>query len=404
MTTAIAMSALAYGQSYNYKSYMDSVLKGNLEYAAERLNVDVARAEVVAAKSIQDPSVSFGYDNNSDWSIAMGRAWNVEISKPISLGKVSARTKLANTMLSVSEAALQDYLRNLKADASIAFLDALKARDLALLSRQHYQHIQSFYHSDSLRFVKGDISEVDVLQSHLESVMALQESQSMEADYRNALMLLDQYCGQPQRGTQSVEGTLSAETRIFNLEDLLAQAVANRQDVVAAMRESDASNAEVTLLRRERMPDIELSAAVGYNSRVRNEEAPAPEFVGYSVGLSIPLPVSTLNRGEVRASQYRAQQSQLRVQSVQSAVRVEVMQAYNNYETARLKVESYSNMLLDQSQQVLDGKRYSYLRGETSLLDLLTAQHTYNEVRQAYTETLYDCMTAYVELMRACGM
>jgi Outer membrane protein len=53
--------------------------------------------------------------------------------------------------------------------------------------------------------------------------------------------------------------------------------------------------------------------------------------------------------------------------------------------------------------QVLNGKLYAYQRGETSLLEVLTAQHTYNELQKDYATSVYDCMVALVELERSVG-
>ena len=55
-------------------------------------------------------------------------------------------------------------------------------------------------------------------------------------------------------------------------------------------------------------------------------------------------------------------------------------------------------------EKVLDGKLYAYQRGETSLLEVLNAQHTYNEIQEAYAECLHDCMVALTELQRAAGI
>ena len=48
-----------------------------------------------------------------------------------------------------------------------------------------------------------------------------------------------------------------------------------------------------------------------YNTEVRNELAPAPEYHGLSVGISIPLKFSSANRGEVNAARARISQSEL---------------------------------------------------------------------------------------------
>jgi cobalt-zinc-cadmium efflux system outer membrane protein len=53
---------------------------------------------------------------------------------------------------------------------------------------------------------------------------------------------------------------------------------------------------------------------------------------------------------------------------------------------------------------ILEKKKCSYSQGETSLLEVLDAQRTTNEVYQNYYETLYSVNAALVELFRAVGI
>ena len=152
------------------------------------------------------------------------------------------------------------------------------------------------------------------------------------------------------------------------------------------------------------MPDIDLALGVNYNTRVLNEEAPAPEFIGYTVGIGIPLPFSSLNRGEVRSSRYKMQQARIQTDIVRSQAQTEIIQAYNNYRSALSRLSDYNTVIISNAQQVLEGKTYAYMRGETSLLEVINAQHTYNEIQQSYAECIHDCMTAWVELERAAGI
>ncbi|MCQ2295579.1 MAG: TolC family protein [Bacteroidales bacterium] len=400
---ATMISWAGFSQTWTYNNFMQAVLHGNKAYEAEQLNVKVAKADANAARIFQDPEIAVGYDNNSDWDIMMGQAWNIELSKSFSMGKVSARSKVADHQCNSSQAMLDDYLHNLRIDATIAYLDALLARDLTEIGYQAYENMRALYKSDSLRLAKGDISALDAMQTHLEMTMSKQTYQTLNTEYQNTLLTLDEYSGDPTRATQDLTGKLKAISKVINVEDLILNAVEHRQDVHAAQMESITLESMVELTRMERVPDVAITASVSSNSRVRNEEAPAPQFIGYSIGLSMPLPFSTLNRGEVRSAQLQSQQAQLHVEALQDRVRKEVLQAYRIYESARMQVLDFSQVLLDQSQQVLDGKTYAYHRGEVSLLDLLSAQHSHFEVREAYATALHRCMTAYVELMRACG-
>lgn len=64
----------------------------------------------------------------------------------------------------------------------------------------------------------------------------------------------------------------------------------------------------------------------------------------------------------------------------------------------------YDNGLLENAASVVKGKIYSYDRGETSLLEVLNAQRTYDEVRILYIETLYNYAASLVELETSAGI
>ena len=400
----LAITTHLSAQEIDYTTYISRVMQGNLEYASAQLDLAVSQADLVAARKITDPALTAEYGNNSDWDIAMGQSLSFGLEKSLSLGKRAARIQVARRQLDASDAGLRHFEQTLRADATLAFLDALLARDRALIGEQAAQYMLSLYRSDSLRFAAGEMSELDVLQTRLEANIAQQDYLALMADYRNALVQLDLIMGQPLQTTQAVVGQLADPRQLFSLERLLGGADSLRMDLVSQRILADAAASQVRLVRRERMPDIDLALGVSLNSRVRNEEAPAPEFVGYTVGVGIPLPVSNLNRGEVVASRLAAQQAEVQTDIVRRQVQAEVIQAYNSYTSAISRLDNYNASVMASAQQVLEGKRYAYHRGETSLLDLINAQHTYNEIQQAYAECLHDCMSAWVELERSAGL
>ena len=391
-------------QELDYDTFIHRVLKQNLDYAAARLDLSVSQSDLQAARKISDPALSAEYGNNSDWDIAMGQSLSFGLEKSVSLGKRAARIQVARHQLDATEAGLRHFVQTLRAEAALAFYDALLARDRALIGEQSAQYMQSLYRSDSLRHTAGDMSEIDVLQTRLEASLAQQEYQAILVEYRNALLQLDLLMGLPPLTTQAVAGQLDGPRQVVSLQDLLLGSDTLRMDLVQQRHQALTAESELSLVRRERMPDIDLSLGVSLNSRVRNEEAPAPQFVGYTVGVGIPLPVSNLNRGEVRSAEYQVQQAQIQTDIVRRQAQAEIIQAYNNYQAALSRLDSYDALIMDNASQVLEGKSYAYQRGETSLLDLINARHTYNEIQQAYAECLHDCMSAWVELQRSAGL
>ena len=256
-----------------------------------------------------------------------------------------------------------------------------------------------------MRFILGKIMEVEATQSHLEADMMYNEVLQAETELNNACASLSVLMGRAYNDTlYRPDETLKQPMRDFVLADLLEQAVGNRSDLLAAQKNSEVASRELTLVRRERRPDVDVSLNVSLNNRVRNEEAPAPPFTGVTAGIAFPLNFSALNKGAVRAAKYRAQQAELQSDQVRLQVENEVMQAYRQYQSHARQVSHYEKGLLAHAETVLTGKIYSYNRGEVSLLEILNAQRTYNDVQAQYIETLFDYNSALVELERSVGI
>lgn len=389
----------------SYRGYMNKVIHDNLGYAAEQLNVPVAQAEVTAAKVFNDPNLSVSYYNNENNTLQMGEGVEVELSKTFTFGKREANIALAKSEQALSEALLADYFRQLRADATVTYLEALRQHRLYQVKQRAYEHMRQLAESDSIRFRLGEIREMDATQSQVEAGVLRNELAQAQSELYRAFSDLSLMTGTFSTDTLFVpEGELQLPARHFVLADLLNEALQERADLVAALRNKEVASKALKVTRRERNTDVDLSIAVSRNARVYNEEAPAPPFTGVTAGIAIPLKFSNFNKGSVRAARFREQQAELQYQEARLQVQTEVMQAYWTYELSSKQVAQYDNGLLRQASEVLEGKSFSYRRGEVSLLEVLDAQRTYDEVQAQYIETLFNYSVALVELERSAGL
>lgn len=389
----------------SYRQYMERVTAGNLEYAAERLNVDISDAEVIASKMFNDPNLSVSYFNNENNSLEMGEGVEVEFSKTFSFGKRGANIALARSESELSRALLADYFRNLRADATVSYLEALKQYELYKVKQNAYDNIRQLAESDSVRFKLGKIMEIDAIQSRLEAGILKNELIQSETDLHNAFSNLNLLTGSVAHDTLFIpEASLHLPPRDFVLADLISTASVNRADLVAALKNREVASRALKVTRRERNTDVDLSIAISKNTRVRNEEAPAPPFTGVTAGIAIPLKFSNFNKGAVRAARFREQQAETQYRQALLQVQTEVVQAYRSYQSLMQQVGHYENGMLQAAREVIDGKVYSYNRGEVSLLEVLDAQRTFDDVQAQYIETLFNYSTALVELEKSAGV
>ncbi|OAV64067.1 Cation efflux system protein CzcC [Bacteroidales bacterium Barb6XT] len=400
--TATVLSA----QTMTYASFMQNVKEKNIQYLAEKYNTDIAKATAEAAKVFPDPDLVLSAADNQERSLQMGYNFNAGLEYTLELGgKRKARIRLAKSEAELTAALVQDYFRNLQADAASAWFTALFQKELVEIKQSSCAQMFALARADSLRFTLGAIMEIDALQSKLEAGTLLNDLIQSEADLQNAVIQLHLLQGSEQlQSTDSLAGKLTFTKRTFLLPDLMETALNNRADLQAALKSAEVSRCNLQLSEANRAIDLGLSAGISYNAEVRNEIAPAPMFRSIGAGISVPLKFSNANKSEIRAGKLAVAQSEAACQAVEQQIRAEVLQAFNQYTAACRQAEQFDTARLTDAETVFRAKRYSYERGETSLLEVLAARRTCNDIRESHSQALLNCLTALVELEKASGI
>ena len=123
-------------QPVGYREYMQAVANDNATLLAEKYNVDIAAANLQAARVFNDPELSLAFSDNQERTLMMGRSFEAGLSYGFSLGGVrQARIGVAATEQELSEAALADFFRQLREEATVAWADAWAARRRAMAPR-----------------------------------------------------------------------------------------------------------------------------------------------------------------------------------------------------------------------------------------------------------------------------
>jgi cobalt-zinc-cadmium efflux system outer membrane protein len=398
------MAGAQEGEILTFGKYMDNVKENNIGYMAEKYSVDIADALVEASRTFADPELSVAYANNQDWSLRMGYSVDASVAYTIELGgKRRARMDAALSEREMTMALVGNYFRNLRADAAIAWFRALKEVKECEIQGASYLRMLEIAAADSIRHLAGEISETDARQSRLEAATMLNELFAAEGAKREALTELALFQGKMEI-PDTISWDISYEKRDFNLGQLIETALQDRADIMAAINAGKLSEHNIRVAKASRVTDIGLSAGAGYSSRSANEIAPAPPFLGLTAGINIPLMLSNRNKGKLTAAKASHLRSQAEYEAIRAGIRTEIIEAHNLYTVACKQLEQYEGSLLDDSKAILKSKTYGWQRGEISILELLNAQRTCNDILSKYNEALYNHAAALTELGRACGI
>lgn len=412
LLTGIAMKGQAQVDTLSLKSkisvlqFLNRVGKENLGYAAEKYNVNIAEAGIETAKIFPDPQFSAGAFDNQQAKLKLGQGVTLGLGTTIELGgKRKARISLAQGVTELNKALLLDYLRNLRADAALAYYTAIQQYELLQVQHYSYQMMKQLADADAIRCKLGAITETDARQSKLEASNLQNNVYQTEADWKNSLIKLSAYLGKRSADTLMMpDGDFENLARDINYQSLIVNAQIIRADAVAALNNKIVADRSLTLVKANRKVDLGINAGLQFSGVSTNEIAPTPYHRTFNAGFSVPLKFSNHYKGDLKAAQFTIKQVGVQYEQVQQQIQVEVTQAYFNYTAAQKQVQQYKTGLLTEGKKILTAKMYSYKRGETSLLEVLNAQRTYNEVQQGFYESQSNYAAALIELERAAGI
>ncbi|MFH0842256.1 MAG: TolC family protein [Bacteroidota bacterium] len=390
----------------NLAQYLTGVMKGNLDYIAGQFNVSIAEAELKAARVFPDPEVSVAYSNNEERSLRMGQSFDAGLSYPVSLGnKRGAGISLARSQYELSQLMLDACFQNLRAEAALNYYAGVRDFKMYLLQADIYKQLAGLATADSIRLNAGEATGLDALQSSLEARSQMTEVYQSLAEMQNSFINLYLLQGKQFSDTlMQPSDDFPYRQRTFKLKDLLNNAIENRAELLAAIKNREVSGNDLKLLKANRAFEFSFETGYSYNSVVRNEIAPAPAYNGISAGITFPLKFSIVNRGLVNAAELTQMQSNTLYAQTELQITSEVIQAYNDFIAQDRKIQQFNRGLPDDANKILQGRIYSYQRGESGLIDVLNARRTYTELQLNYLEAMFDYTAALIELERAAGI
>lgn len=401
----VSCGATASAQSapWTFRAYLDRVSRANLDLLARRMDLPIAEAQISVARILPDPIVTAGVGTYEPTGQVMPPATTLSLTVPIELGgRRGARVAVAEAAREVARMELDDAVRVLRAEAALAFVEVLHTR--AVAERRHITlgHLERLVNIAEQRNRAGDVGEISVVQARVEYERFRTEVIASEGEARAALLGLQVFTAGEE--TTDAQGSLVFAPRVFDVEALVRRAMTSRSDVRAAERALTQSRAEQGLARANRWVDAAVTLGWAHNFEGLNTVSATPTFEQLSLTLSLPLPFSRTQRGAIDASNARAAQTDFALDAARLRAMVEVRQAYARYESAGARLARYTDALLRDADRVLAATLYQFERGGASLLEVLTAQRTVDEVTIGYQEALADHARHLIALERAAGM
>lgn len=389
-------------QEVAFNDFLQIVLANNLGYIIEQFEVSAAEAALIASRVYEDPELEMifpMFDGDEFDGFPRNIAFEMEI--PIELfGKRRNRIRQAQAEKFAAGAELDDFLRYLRADAAATFVEALAQQLILERMNLTLEQLNQLIAINQALFEVGEIGEIEVLQTRLEARNFEAELFDERADFSELMAEIWFLMGGIPADSLVFTGDMALQLPLITFDELRERTLSNRADVLAAQRNIEVAESAMRLARSERLPDISLIA--GYH----NEEAlkPLPGVRAAYGGLIIPLKFSGLNRGAFMESVHRFDQSKAVYDATLLEADAGLRSAWEKVQLLSQKRLLFTESILQDAERVRDAVVFSYQRGEVSLLEVLEAQRTLNEIFLNYYETMSQQAISVIELAKESGV
>jgi len=392
--------------SQNLLSISDAIKiakENNTVLKAEKLNIDIARTDLVTAGLRPNPTLNNQtlqlvrpslFPNDSRWYNSTNRQVWWQLTKQFQWTAIrQGKIDVATQQIRLAENDYYDIERNLTFDVAAQYLAVWKLKQQVSNLQQAELNFDSLVTIQQARFKNQVVTSTELLRTQIPLEQYKLQLKAARQQYINELQQLKFLLGSAD-SIEVADGPLLEPISITGTEDsLAARVIKERPDVKATMSEIAVSESNIKLQRAQRIPIPELGV-------IWNPQNTIP-YLGFFGTIQIPL--FSRNQGNIAASYIYRDQATLHLKTIQLQVNTEITAAWKTYHLQKETIGTY-DQILRQSQAVLRSVRYSYLRGGTTLIDLLEAQRSWYDTQKLYYEAEFQYYQSYLQLLLAAGL
>ena len=403
-------------------------LLNNRRLQAALYDVGAARADVVQAGLLSNPTLSFGLRFPDAGGLANFEAalvQNLADLWQIPVRKRAAERVLDRTILQVArEVSIAMF------DTKTAYYRAKQAdrkREIAAESVQIAQQVLDLALARQQAGAGGEV-DVNLARSEVQDAELALRSTALEAfEARSTLCTLLSLKIAPD-SLELTDALPEPPAWTVPDETLLVLAADHRLDIQAAVRAADAAWVQIRLEKLKLFPTLELGVSFQRDERRAPEgrniladslraslDAGEPKvdiapqeksggqdtILGPTIGME--LPIFNQNQGGIARAQFEHEQSRKLLENLVVQVSQEVRLATARARTAWSNAGYYRAQVLPLRGTSLELARTAYQAGRTPLLNVLEAQRALLTARAGYADSLQASAAALVELEKATG-
>ncbi|QGK73322.1 TolC family protein [Flavobacterium sp. SLB02] len=354
-------------------------LEKNISIISEKLNIEIADAQVIQAKLWPNPTLTIGELNL--WHNATAQEvpplWGnfgktsqvtAELEQLVqTAGKRKKMIAMEKVGVDIAKEYFKTFLRNLKIEFRGNLTDLQYTQAKEALYKKQLSSMQTMLKGYGNQVTQGNIGRGEYIRLQASELQFLKEIADLRKENNSLQKELKVLMNLPPTSFVKLtdEGFVPDNKNIenINLGNLMASAIENRPDMKVIKLGNDYNDNKYKYEKAMRTPDVTLGISYDRGASTMND------FVG--LGFALDLPFFSRNQGNIKAAKLAIEQGKLLTQEKTISIQSEVLQAYQDLIVTQKLYDSVEANYESDLDKLLESYRKNFLQRNTSMLEYL---------------------------------
>ncbi len=392
---------------------IELLVKRNLDLLAAQMEIPMADADILTANLRTNPVLYadaelIPYGHFSFLRPGGPTQYDVNVSYPLDVTfKRLARTRSAREARNVTEAQLQDAIRNQIDNLYTIYEDDVSAGLTVKFSEVFANGIRQLYARTQELYDRGQIKEADLLAVRAklnQADLQLREARQTKIKANRALALM---LNLPLTDSGQIEKLdvfdpfAKPQPLPRSREELIKRALAMRPDLISFKYGLRRAKADVRVAQANAYPDV----FVLYNPYTfqNNSYFGVQSATTWWLGVTAAVPLYNRNQGNITRAKINVSQSEVQLASAERVVIGDVLDAAQELEQSLVAVAQFRGEIIPAGRAVRDSAFRRWQGGEIAMPEFLDAQSDFNDLVRQYRDALVRHRRAILDLNTAVG-
>lgn len=367
-------------------------IQTNLNLLAASMNVDAQKAQIIQAKVYPNPIFTAdlnAYDPNNKQAFHVGNTGEkvFQLEQLILLGgKRKVEIEMAKTNAQIAELEFQQLLRELKFQLHNGLFVVGQLKQLLESYDSQLDLLDDMMTSYQVQVDKGNIPLKDLVRLKGAYLNLNNNRDDLFKQYYETQSNL-----QVLLGTKSVvefefyESDIQKYVKLKPLDELLSLAKENKPELLIIQQNKTLAEQYLSYQKRLAVPDINFFTSYDQRGGAFNNQVNA--------GIAIPLPIWNRNQGNIKASQFKLNEADYNLQSMENELISKLQNSYSFYNQTLTEYNKSTQIYTNDFEITVNGMVANFQKRNVSLIEFIDFFEAYNgvltELMRVKTQLVY---------------